>query len=73
MPTTLALIIALFAAQIAWGREHPEDHPDYISVNLSARQFNDDALVPRVTRALKAETQSEWRAFVRAFDHDPRR
>jgi diguanylate cyclase (GGDEF)-like protein/PAS domain S-box-containing protein len=32
----------------------PAVGPIVVSVNLSARQFNDDALVPRVTRALQA-------------------
>ena len=37
----------------AWAAD-PEVGPVVVSVNLSARQFNDDALVPRVTRALQA-------------------
>jgi diguanylate cyclase (GGDEF)-like protein/PAS domain S-box-containing protein len=36
---------------VAWQREHPENHPDYISVNLSARQFTPEGQIVEDVRA----------------------
>jgi EAL domain-containing protein (putative c-di-GMP-specific phosphodiesterase class I) len=36
---------------VVWEREHPDHHPDYISVNLSARQFTPEGQIVEEVRA----------------------